>query len=388
LEVAQIAESIAYRLNHEEQFFKDNKIDARLCATAGLVHDIGHPPFGHNGERALDDKMREYGGFEGNAQTLRILSKLEKKVDSSPDDERHGSNLAYRTLASTLKYDKMIPNVRGETDDLVKGYYAAEKVLVEHIKKAVEPDWDKKNGKFKTVECYIMELADDIAYSTYDLEDCLKVGFLTPIDILSSKGKLLSRVADKVSRKMNESIEASDVLEMFRRMFSPFLLKDEKSTEEMNDGINLFRRSRDLAECGYLRTRLTSELIGEFIDNVRVQPNLVFPALSEVYLTPEAFLKVETLKNYVYESTIHARVKLTEYRGYEVILQIFDALSSVKGYLLMPDDVRALYDASEADASARKRVVCDFVSGMTDRYAIEFYGRLHSEFAESIFKPI
>jgi dGTPase len=88
--------------------------------------------------------MREYGGFEGNAQTLRILSKLEKKVANTGDtltyDGRLGLNLTYRTLASTLKYDKMIPHVRGEEDSLVKGYYADEVELVTKIKSAVEPN--------------------------------------------------------------------------------------------------------------------------------------------------------------------------------------------------------------------------------------------------------
>ena len=132
LEVAQIAESIAYRLNHNESLFRAYPIDPRICATAGLVHDLGHPPFGHNGERALDDRMRLYGGFEGNAQTLRILSKLEKKIPSGSSsapttyDGRIGLNLTYRTLASTLKYDRVVPHIRTLEDSLVKGYYAEE----------------------------------------------------------------------------------------------------------------------------------------------------------------------------------------------------------------------------------------------------------------------
>ena len=107
LEVSQIAEGIADRLNkvYEEELGSNGLINSRLCAAAGLVHDIGHPPFGHNGERALDKKMKEYGGFEGNAQTLRILSRLEKKAnyDQPVDgDVRAGMNLCFRTLAAVL----------------------------------------------------------------------------------------------------------------------------------------------------------------------------------------------------------------------------------------------------------------------------------------------
>src|SRR6516162_9768009 len=79
LEVAQIASSIARRINRTNNFYKKYPINERLCELAALAHDIGHPPFGHNGELSLNGLMNGSGGFEGNAQTLRILSKLEKK---------------------------------------------------------------------------------------------------------------------------------------------------------------------------------------------------------------------------------------------------------------------------------------------------------------------
>ena len=107
LEVAQIAKSIALRLNDRDSYFRACPIDTDIVETAALAHDLGHPPFGHNGERALDDCMKERGGFEGNAQSLRILSKLGKKEPQRFPEV--GLNLTYRTLAAVLKYDSVIP---------------------------------------------------------------------------------------------------------------------------------------------------------------------------------------------------------------------------------------------------------------------------------------
>ena len=180
LEVAQIGKSIALRINRDHPYFQKDPIDLDLVETAALGHDLGHPPFGHNGERALDECMREKGGFEGNAQTLRILTRLEKKeLEAEEADEvggsedaRVGLNLTYRTLAGVLKYDKCIPRCRDAEAGLVKGYYESERKLVERVKEHVcRVGHGAEKGAFKTVECQIMDIADDIAYSTYDLED-------------------------------------------------------------------------------------------------------------------------------------------------------------------------------------------------------------------------
>ncbi|MBX5146679.1 anti-phage deoxyguanosine triphosphatase [Rhizobium lentis] len=402
LEVAQIAEGIADRLNDVYRL-TDHKINSRICAAAGLVHDIGHPPFGHNGERALDAKMKKYGGFEGNAQTLRILSRLEKKArykEPFGGDDRAGLNLCNRTLAAILKYDAEIPAERDQDSKVAKGYYASEAVIVDNIKTRVLGG--KKmppRAKFKTVECAIMDIADDIAYSVYDLEDSLKAGFLTPATILATDEELLTRVADEVTDQIKddigEKIDGTRVQAAFVAIFSdifaskPAAADDAAQESDISDFITAMRASQDLYVDSAKRTKLSSELVHEFIGGVELKIDEEFPALSKVALVKEIRIKVEILKQYTYLSTIYSnRVKLGEYRGTELVTDIFNALEKKNGHLLMPDDVRKQVQDAGKDKALKARHICDFIAGMTDRYAIEFWARLRSDAAESIFKPI
>ena len=390
LEVAQIAEGIADRLNATDPNLLKHQhaIDPRLCATASLMHDVGHPPFGHNGERALDKAMREHGGFEGNAQTLRIVSRLEKKM-KSVDGDPLGLGLCFRTLAAVLKYDKAIPRSRREGSKLVKGYYESEKNLVQKIKSSVVPDGLSTKQSFKTVECYIMDVADDIAYSTFDLEDSLKAGFLTPSEILSSSPRLLSEASTKVAKELGCSFNETRVLEIFADIFAPDSSFIEEDDTHLTDFRKRYHAYRAIANDAHLRTALSSELVKKAINSVELVYNEHLPMLSEVKLSQEARKRVEVLKQYTYVATIYSpRVKLPEYRGDAVVGRVFEALSGERGFLLMPDDVRELHQAAEGDRYAQMRVVCDFVAGMTDRYAMEFYGRLHSDTAQSMFKPL
>ncbi|UCA46154.1 dGTP triphosphohydrolase [Pseudochrobactrum sp. XF203] len=397
LEVAQIAEGIADQINHNfREELNGNIIDGKLCATAGLVHDIGHPPFGHNGERALDAAMLEYGGFEGNAQTLRILARLEKKktyekgkeVDG---DERAGFNLCYRTLAAVLKYDREIPSTRQKGAKLVKGYYNSERLIVDRIKQAVLNGCAAPEaGKFNTIECSIMDLADDIAYSVYDLEDCLKAKFLTPAGILASDQDLLIRVANEVGERLERKVETGEVLAVFTDLFDKVTSDNYGPSESpLISFILAYRTSEELCESGYFRTALSSQLVHDFIKNVRLEYNHECPALSTVSLDEENNFKKEVLKEYTYQAAVTSnRVKMGEYRGTDLVKEIFDALMGPKGELLMPSDVRKRYELAKDKRSEQARIVCDFVAGMTDRYAIEFWSRLRSDNPESIFKPI
>ncbi len=330
--------------------------------------------------------MRQHGGFEGNAQTLRIVSRLEKKAQGN-DGQPLGLDLTFRVLASILKYDRQIPRSRRHSQKLVKGYYLSEKSLVERIRTKVGRNKLAPRQQLKTVECAIMDLADDIAYSTYDLEDSLKAGFLSPSDILASSDTLLDQVAVKVSSELKRVISPADVLRVFADIFSAAEVGDtpQDATEAF---IERFRAYRDLASSGYLRTALSSQLVNEAVMSVTLDYNDQCPPLSTVSLSERIAERVEVLKQYVFIATIYSsRVKLPEYRGYEVVSGIFEALSGDRGYLLMPEDVRFQHEAA-GDHDTQMRIVCDFVAGMTDRYAMEFYGRLHSDSAQSMFKRV
>lgn len=421
LEVAQIAKSIAIKINHEgEAYFSSYPIDTDLVEIAGLAHDLGHPPFGHTGEAALDECMKNFGGFEGNAQTLRILSRLEKKeladdfgsalpvgITKEGEDKRLGLNLCYRTLASLLKYDKKIPSNRAKNDKVSKGYYISESPLVNKVKKSVLAGTAQPK-KFKTIECSIMDISDDIAYSVYDLEDCFKAGFMTPLDLVASDSNIMTEVASRVSKHMKDSdlpeastvsFKEEDVIRVLSSIFRDQFEDNDLGGELSDEGkgrlkektwaaVNYLRSSNKSAENGYLRTKLTSNLVGQFIQGIEVTLNKECPALSKVFLKKEVLEKVEVLKNFTYVKMIQSpMLKVVERRGLAIISTIFEALSSDKGHHLLPEDYRELYNRVKEEAD-RKRVICDFIAGMTDRYVVEFYGRLTSESAQTIFKPI
>lgn len=409
LEVAQIAKSIANRINARYYFDRAKKnpinIDPDLVSLAGLAHDIGHPPFGHQGEQALDQCMYNCGGFESNAQTLRIVARIEKKFKerfgfANRVDTRVGINLTYRSLASILKYDTVIPpneqSRRGFEShfnlperSLVKGYYLTEQDYVNEIKGNVLRNKQSKSQPFHSIECNIMDIADDIAYSIYDLEDGLKAGFYRPYDIVFAPRKKISEVARRVSKNVGFTVSSNDVYEtlyeIFKEIFTPLL---DSSKSIYGTGVS-YSTSKKFAEDGYLRCWFTSNFVGTCIRGIEFELNPSEPVLSSVSLNDEIRVKVEVLKYLNYELQINSnKLKLVEFRGQEIIRTIFEVLSNsaTDGFRLMPEDYQDLYEI--APSEEKKRVVCDFIAGMTDNYCVEFYARLKSEKARSIFNPI
>ena len=378
---------------------------------AALAHDLGHPPFGHNGEKTLDEELRNNGGFEGNAQTIRILAALEKKettrfpfhdviaepIDAQHMDLRQGLNLTYRSMASVLKYDREIPETdeertrQGIAKRPVKGYYDIERDLVNTIKANVAPG---HTGPFKTIECSIMDLADDIAYSTYDIEDAFKAGFLSPIGMAAATANEKAAIADEINAKLAEEYDDTDsaltVEEIDAVLGSIFyeLYENDVADSQYRYSAEIYRRSSVLGENGYFRTDFTSKLVNLFMSGIEFTYDHKFPCLSMVKFGIATFKMVEILKKYAYRSLIMSpRLKIAESRGRDIIRMIFKTLMETEdGRRLLPDDWRVVYFGRDG-APWRRRTVCDFIASMTDRYCVEFYSRLVGIDAPSIHKP-
>lgn len=400
LEVAQIAAGIAEALNATAPELASDPIDTDLVQFASIAHDLGHPPFGHNGEQALDELMKEYGGFEGNAQTLRILAVTERKLVNTTAGLSHnfGLDLTYRTLGSVLKYDHSIQEVRKMTAPLAKGYYRSEQPLVDAIKRHVAPDF--KGEKFKTVECSIMDLADDIAYSTYDLEDSLHAGFVTPIALIEAlfnnvvvRSEVLRKTNDALSEQGYEKIQERELWLRSLHILDLSSLSNLDKEEEIDD--QLFKLGYDAVKFKtfdhrltdvMLRTKFTADRIGHLINSVKLEYNPAHPALSKVQLTREALLDVEILKHLNFEIVIRSpRLAIVEYRGKDIVKDLFKAIVTSSGDLL-PGAWKLWYKAA-ATKQDKRRVACEFISGMTDSYAVEFHSALYGN-GTNLYKPV
>jgi dGTPase len=150
--------------------------------------------------------------------------------------------------------------------------------------------------------------------------------------------------------------------------------------------VDRFAIDRQYVEDGYVRTALTAWLVGELMGAVEFQVHPDCPALSSVRLRSDARRLMEILKHLTFHLVIRApRLTVVQYRGYDLVKKLFEALTTSKGRDLLPHDVRELHDLCDSTLE-RRRVVCDFIAGMTDRYAVEFYGRLYGG-DQTIFKP-
>ncbi|MCW2855043.1 MAG: putative deoxyguanosinetriphosphate triphosphohydrolase [Marmoricola sp.] len=345
LEVAQVARDIAHPLGCHPD----------LAETAALAHDLGHPPFGHNGEQALDQLAAACGGFEGNAQTLRILTRLEaKSVDA--EGRSIGLNLTRATLDACTKY----PWRRGEGPEGTAKFGAYDDDLGVFT-------WlrDGSEGAGRCLEAQVMDFSDDVAYSVHDLEDGIVGGH---IDLA----------------RLDSASELSGVWETVRDWYLPGAADDE-----LRAALDRVRATGRWPETAYDGTRramsvlknLTSDLIGVFCGSVhtatrerygdqplvRHQADLVVPAAT---VTEIAVLK-GIAAHYVMRTDARMRI-MDSQRA--LVEELFWALAATDGRALDPNLAQDYAEA--ADDAARTRVVVDQIASLTDASALTWHERL------------
>lgn len=229
IEVARIARSICEHLNGSGDHLKmgEHFIDPDLVEAIGLAHDIGHPPFGHTGERIIHQLSKPYGGFEGNAQTLRILTELIYEREG----ETHGMNPTRALLDGVLKYKVTAAEALGELGEMPQKHflYNEQKVIRDFVfadfsDQRVLPKTIAEWNRFRSVECQIMDWSDDVAYSLHDITDGIKAGYLS-IDRIEkwAEDKEINRAEEEILQNLFTWIKKGNIEARFSRKIGEFI---------------------------------------------------------------------------------------------------------------------------------------------------------------------
>ena len=373
LEVAQIGGGIVHSLKKKYpdklNLFPNNDI----IETIGLSHDLGHPPFGHGGEAALNFRMCNYGGFESNAQSIRLLGNIESHTP------KYGLNLTRRSMLGVLKYpssysslckkyfnkNQCIPDKNNRLEwNPPKCFFDSEKKIIDWILEPLHFDDIKQflehslpsinhhgKTKHKSLDTSILDLADDIAYGIHDLEDAIAL-------------KLINR---DHWQTLNNFIDKKWLNKMYLSDIENLLFSNTKYS-------------------GHYRKQGIGKIVSSLVNSIEIHKKLSF---KEPLLIWNAILPKETLyflniiKEIVTKNMINLNtVQSGTFRGHRLLLKIFEAFENEPNILLP----KSFYDQwKTVDGNEKKRIICDYVSGMTDKYANKIYSRLFIPEHGSVF---
>ena len=348
LEVAQVGRELADNLG----------LDPDVVDTACLAHDIGHPPFGHNGESALNEWAAEVGGFEGNAQTLRLLTRLEPKVYGE-DGRPYGLNLTRASLDASCKYPwPAALGTREPSSGRRKfGFYDDDTSVFEWLRAGAP-------RRQRCIEAQVMDMSDDIAYSVHDFEDAIVAGFIDVAALGDRVGE--NDIVSAMHAWVGDDLSRDELLEAFDRLRS----------------MSLWMTSYDASRRDQARLKnLTSQLIGRFARTATAATRASYASGSlvrfaaSVVVPPEIIGEIAVLKGIVAAFVMAHDERRPVYEEQRRLLtELLDALWQTGGMDLEPGfaaDWRAA-----ADDSARRRVVLDQVASLTDQSAIAWHRRL------------
>jgi dGTPase len=347
LEVAQVGRELATSLG----------LNPDVVDTACLAHDLGHPPFGHNGERALNTWAADIGGFEGNAQTLRLLTRLEPKV-FGPDGVAFGLNLTRASLDASCKYPW--PDTRSVADPSGRakfGFYKDDVAAFEWLRDGAP------EGRL-CIEAQVMDLSDDIGYSVHDFEDAIFGGY---VDVAALSARVdHDDLVDSMFEWIGGEITHDELIAAFDRL----------------DNLSAWIDSWDGSRLAQSRLKnLTSQLIGRFAGGAVAATREAFPlgALArfgaDIVVPREIQAEIAVLKGIVAAFVMSHNTRQPIYaQQREILIDLADSL-----YASGPQQLDAGFTGdwnSAADDTARRRVVVDQVASLTDQSALAWHDRL------------
>ncbi|MDG2523108.1 deoxyguanosinetriphosphate triphosphohydrolase [Caulobacter segnis] len=313
LEVAQIARSLAAGLG----------LDHDLAETIALAHDLGHPPFGHAGEDELEKQAAQWGGFDHNVQTFRVVTELERRY---PDFD--GLNLTWETLEGVIKHNGPV------TSKLAKPSW---KAVVDF-----NAGYDLELGGWAGAEAQVAALSDDIAYNNHDVDDGLQAGLFTLDELMDVPliGPILAAVRSE-RPDLNQDLTR---MEAVRRMIGAMI--DDVMGETLQ--------------------RAAASRVGS-ADDVRALDHAL------VSFSSDMAEDLARLREFLYTRMYrHWRVNRTRSQARRILAEMFSLFMAEPDVLPTEWFIRS----QNGDEAGRARVVCDYIAGMTDRFAIEEHRRL------------
>ncbi len=321
LEVAQIARALARTLG----------LDEDLTETLALAHDLGHPPFGHAGERALDECLKGHGGFDHNAQSLRVVTALERRYP-----QFDGLNLTWESLEGIVKHNGPMTDRNGNAI----GRYRAEGVPLEIARYVRKHDLEL--WSYASLEAQVAAIADDIAYNAHDIDDGLRAGLFRIGDLNAIPR--IARINADIERRYPLLDDGRHGAELVRELISYLInsvaLESERRLEAARPGSASDVRTRDGALVAF---------------------------------SDEAAADEKTIKAFLFERMYrHERVNRVMREAEQIVRDLFAR------YQTRPSDLPSqwLSEIGNDDAANRARRIGDFIAGMTDRFAIDEHKRL------------
>lgn len=343
LEVAQVGRELGKALG----------CDPDIVDAACLAHDLGHPPFGHNGEEALDEIAAGIGGFEGNAQTLRLLTRLEAKT-VRPDGRSAGLNLTRASLDAATKY----PWRRGVSHPRKFGVYEDDLEVFRWMRAGADDEQ-------RCIEAQVMDFADDVAYCVHDVEDAIVGGWLEPKEVLDVPSER-QRFAELTRSWYVPDVDTDEILETLDRLRAcPFWV-------DSYDG----RRSALAA-----LKDMTSQLIGRFAEDAQRATHEAYGGgrltryAADLRVPRETRLEVAVLKGLSAAYVMTARDRAEAYGDQRLLVEELVGMVSERAPEALEPTFREDWNNAVDDAG-RLRVIVDQVASLTDASAYLLHARL------------